>query len=89
MTNILYIKNMVCPRCISSVAFILDKLKLSYGVITLGEVYLEEELEEYTKKLLKEELRNSGFSLINDRKSQLIEKMKTLVVDKIHHSSDL
>ncbi|MDT0675567.1 helix-turn-helix domain-containing protein [Autumnicola musiva] len=89
MTNILYIKNMVCPRCISSVAFILDKLKLSYGVITLGEVYLEEELEEYTKKLLKEELRNSGFSLINDRKSQLIEKMKTLVVDKIHHSNEV
>jgi AraC-like DNA-binding protein len=38
---------------------------------------------------LKKELRNSGFSLKTDRKSQLIEKMKTLVVDKIHHSNEV
>lgn len=34
------------------------------------------------------ELQDAGFSLINDRKSQLIEQMKSLVVQKIHHSDE-
>lgn len=88
MPNTLYIKNMVCPRCITAISVILDELKISYGSIKLGEVYLERELDDPTIKLLDKELGNSGFSLINDRKSQLIEQMKSLVVDKIHHSKE-
>jgi YesN/AraC family two-component response regulator len=54
----------------------------------LGEVKSASSLDADTKSSLSKALQNSGFSLIDDRKSQLIEQMKTLVVDKIHHSSE-
>lgn len=38
MHNIIYIKNMVCPRCITAVSVILDKLGIPYNTIILGEV---------------------------------------------------
>jgi len=88
MSNIIHIKNMVCPRCIGAVSNILEELEIPYTSIKLGEVELTSSLSVETKSVVSKELQNSGFSLINDRKSQLIEQMKTLVVDRIHHSSD-
>ncbi len=88
MNDTIHIKNMVCPRCISAVSNILEQLEIPYASIKLGEVKLASILNTNTKKGLSKALQNSGFSLIDDRKSQLIEQMKTLVVDKIHHSSE-
>lgn len=79
---------MVCPRCITTVSVILNKLGIPYKTIKLGEVYLEREPDDATNKVLAEELVNSGFRLINDRKSQLIEQMKSLVIERIHHSNE-
>ncbi len=78
---------MVCPRCILAVSQILVELNITYKTIKLGEVELVSILNESKKESLSHKLQNAGFSLIDDRKSQLIEQMKTLVVDKIHHSS--
>ncbi len=78
---------MVCPRCISAVSNILEQLEIPYVSINLGEVKLVSALNANTKNGLSKALQNSGFSLIDDRKSQLIEQMKTLVVNKIHHTS--
>ncbi|WJJ96412.1 helix-turn-helix domain-containing protein [Algibacter luteus] len=88
MNEVIYIKNMVCPRCILAVSNILQERDIPYVAIKLGEVELTKPLSVETKNLFSKALQDSGFSLINDRKSQLIEQMKTLVVDKIHHSSE-
>lgn len=77
---------MVCPRCISAVSNILQELEIPYVSIKLGEVELIEPLSVKTKNTFSEALQDVGFNLINDRKSQLIEQMKTLVVDKIYNS---
>ena len=79
---------MVCPRCILAVSQILEELNITYKAIKLGEVELVSILNESEKESLSKKLQSSGFSLIDDRKSQLIEQMKNLVVDKIHHSSE-
>lgn len=88
MSEFIHIKNMVCPRCISAVSNILQKLEIPYETIKLGEVELKTPLSVETKNSFSEELQYSGFSLINNRKSQLIEQMKTLVIDKTHYSLD-
>ncbi len=88
MSETIHIKNMVCPRCISAVSNILEQLEIPYVSVKLGEVRLFSSLNAQTKNGLSNALQKSGFSLIDDRKSQLIEQMKTLVVDKIHHSSE-
>lgn len=79
---------MVCPRCISAVSKILQELGISYSSIKLGEVRLTKSLSVENKNKFSKALQEAGFNLINDRKGQLIEQMKTLVVDKIHHSSE-
>lgn len=90
MSSRIYIKNMVCPRCILAVRQILKKLNIQYLSVELGKVRLEQEIGPNALKKLKPELEAIGFSLINDRKSRLIEQMKSLVIEKIHHTgSDL
>jgi AraC-like DNA-binding protein len=88
MVKTIYIKNMVCPRCISAVSTILGELDFPYVSVSLGEVELNSALGPKKKLAFSILLEKSGFFLVNDRKSQLIEQMKTLVVDKIHHSSE-
>ena len=88
MKNIIHIKNMVCPRCIMAVQEILDNIEIPYTSVSLGEITLKKELRGDIKKDLKSRLEKLGFTIINDRKSQLIEQMKSLVVQKIHHSDE-
>ena len=79
---------MVCPRCISTVSQILSDLNLDFKTIKLGEVELISKLDELQREALARKLQGSGFNIINDRKSQLIEQMKNLVVEKVHHSNE-
>jgi AraC-like DNA-binding protein len=84
----LHIKNMVCPRCISAVQQILDDLEIHYTSVNLGEIEMQEILSADKKEDFEKAITEIGFELIDDRKSRMIEKMKNLVVQKIHHSND-
>jgi AraC-like DNA-binding protein len=84
----LHIKNMVCPRCILVVRQIFDELKIGFGKISLGEVELDESLSDESKVELSKRLKQVGFSLIDDRRSRMIDQIKQLVIDKVHHSSE-
>nr|WKN36157.1 AraC family transcriptional regulator [Tunicatimonas sp. TK19036] len=85
----LYIKNMVCPRCIMTVRQIMEQLDIPYTDVTLGEVILSHSLDANQQEQLSNALEEVGFSLIDNRKSRLIEQMKKLVIQQIHHSSDV
>ena len=76
----LYIKNMVCNRCITAVRTELGKLGLHPLSISLGEVVTEEKKlskEQYTK--LAHSLQEIGFELIDDKK--LIRKIYHALVE--------
>ncbi|NGF56097.1 helix-turn-helix transcriptional regulator [Parapedobacter sp. SGR-10] len=81
----LFIKNMVCNRCILVVKNELDKLGLGVKNITLGEVTLEEEPIPEEKKRFEEALIPLGFELIDDKKSRIIEKIKNVIIDLVHY----
>ncbi|HNR48583.1 MAG TPA: AraC family transcriptional regulator [Bacteroidia bacterium] len=80
----LFIKNMVCNRCIMVVQHELEKLGLKPLHVALGEVTLENDLTESTKSKLQEALTTLGFELIDDKKSRIIEKIKTIIIRLIH-----
>ena len=82
----LYIKNMVCDRCILVVKQELDKLNLIAASIKLGEVQLANEPNEKQLAQLKERLASVGFELLDDAKKKLIEKIKNIIVEQIHYS---
>lgn len=75
---------MVCPRCIMVVKAQLEKLGIEAQSVDLGEVTLKHTLSETTKKELNKALNEVGFSLIDDKRSRLIEQVKTLIIGLIH-----
>jgi len=83
----LYIKNMVCNRCITVVKAELNKLGIKADSIKLGEIDLHQELEEEQKQKLEELLELQGFSLIDDKRGRLIEQVKNLIIELVHHKN--
>jgi len=83
----LFIKNMVCNRCILAVRGEMDRLGLEAEVVKLGEVALVRELSQTEKTALQEALTRLGFELIGDKKSRTIERIKTVIIHLVHHPS--
>src|SRR5688572_10294261 len=84
---VLYIKNMVCGRCIAAVKSLLDTQGLPYTSVQLGEVELQNEPTAGQLSLLKEGFQQQGFELLDDSRKQLIEKIKTFVIEYVHHGA--
>ena len=79
---------MVSNRCKMVVKEELKKLDLHFVVVDLGEVEIMEITEEQREQL-KKALLKSGLELMGDKKSILIEKIKTLIIQMVHHSDTL
>ncbi len=83
----LYIKNMVCNRCVTVVRQELEKQGLHPLKVILGEVTLSEDyLSNDQLKKLDASLIASGFERMDDQKSQLIEAIKNKVIHVIHYT---
>ncbi len=84
----LYIKNMVCHRCILAVKAEAEKLGIHNADITLGQMHIHKPAADpQVMEQLKLALRSLGFEIIDDKKSRLIEKVKTIVIEGIHHNN--
>lgn len=81
----IFIKNMVCNRCIMVVQSELEKLNLDVNTVSLGRVDLNAPLQQDEKNKLKNALLPLGFELIDDRKSRIIESIKNIIIDVVHH----
>jgi AraC family transcriptional regulator len=78
---------MVCHRCKMVVKAELEKLQLHPVNVSLGEVVIEE--NQLSKEQLNElsvTLKAVGFELIDDKRSKLIEQIKTLVIVTVHNN---
>lgn len=83
----LYIKNMVCNRCIMVVQQELEKLGFSPIRILLGEVEMAQTLSDEQKSLIRRHLQVFGFELIDDKKSRLINQVKSAVIELVHQQN--
>lgn len=77
---------MVCNRCILAVTQVLCDLEIAHDAVLLGEVAIKQPLTNEQKTALKTALATLGFELIDDRKSQLIEQIKLLLVQWVQES---
>ena len=84
----LHIKNMVSLRCKMVVKSELEKMHLHFTIVELGEVEITGELSPYQQQALKDALSKFGFELMEDKKSMLIEKIKTIIIELIHYSEE-
>jgi len=85
----LYIKFMVSSRCKMMVKGALKELGLHYILVDLGVVDVMEDLSEEQKVSLQTLLLNAGNELMDDKKAMLIEKIKKVIVEIVHHSEEL
>lgn len=78
---------MVCSRCKMVVKFELEKLGLQLLSVDLGEVETLTPISDIQKYDIAEHLKSFGFELIDDKRSRTIDKIKTLIIDLVHHQN--
>ncbi|MDQ8180522.1 AraC family transcriptional regulator [Pelagicoccus sp. SDUM812005] len=80
------IKHMVCPRCIATVESIVLQLGFKVESVTLGEAWLGQRLTQDELSLLAEKLEANGFEILVSKERRLINKIKSLILERIHYS---
>ena len=85
----LYIKYMVSLRCKILVGQELDRLGLKHAVVELGTVEILSDFPDTKRALLRANLLRSGLELLDDKKSILVDKIKNVITEMIHHSDEV
>jgi len=67
----------------------LKKLGLHYVIVDLGTVEILEDITDEQREKLKSNLLKSGLELLDDKKAILIEKIKNVIIDLIHHTDEI
>ncbi len=80
---------MVSLRCKMMVKSELDRLELPYTLIELGEINLVGNLPKHKSDELELALNEIGLELLDNKKTQLVEKIKTVVIEMIHYTDEL
>lgn len=79
---------MVTLRCILVVKDALEKLGITYNEVTLGEVTLKEDPSDTQLKQIRSTLLSLDLELLEDKKTILVEQMKSLIIKLIYHSDE-
>ena len=79
---------MVCSRCKMVVKTILDEHQIITIQLNLGEVEIKEDLNEEILYELNISLKKMGFELIDDKKSRIVNKIKTIIISQVFHSNE-
>ncbi len=83
---ILHIKNMVCDRCIMVVRQQLQNIGLDVGDVNLGTAIVQPEPDSDQLSQISSQLKLLGFELLDNEKDQMVERIKSLIIEKVHHS---
>lgn len=84
----LFVKNMVCDRCIMMVKQRLDVLSIDYEKVELGEISVNKPLTDAQFSELKDDLGHLGFELLDDKKASLVSQIKSFIIKYIHGNDD-
>ncbi|HSF44766.1 MAG TPA: AraC family transcriptional regulator [Chitinophagaceae bacterium] len=84
----LYIRNMVCDRCVMAVRQVLTDEGIRYHQVKLGEVELLEQPSAAELEVISSRLRALGFELLDDKKSRIVEKIKNTIISVIHQDQE-
>jgi AraC-like DNA-binding protein len=82
----LYIKNMVCNRCIHVVKQELERVGIDNFNVSLGEVETRNPLSGEQLQQLRTGLSAHGFELLDNGKQLLIEKIRNIIIKHVHYN---
>jgi AraC-like DNA-binding protein len=79
---------MVCIRCQLVVKGELEKLNLHYNNVKIGEADIVENITPEQLEQLDIALKKSGLHLMDDKKSILVEKIKSAIIELVHYTEE-
>lgn len=79
---------MVCPRCIQAVSQVFASMGITPLDVRLGEVVVGQPLTDQQHADLQRELDALGFVLLDDQQQQLVEKIKSIIIEHVHQLED-
>lgn len=82
------IKNMVCPRCVSSVRGILNDLGIEFSNLELGRVEVISKLSASQQNKLQQKLKAQGFELLKGEEESMINVIKSIIINQVHYSDN-
>lgn len=82
----IYIQNMVCTRCKMVVKTELERLGFHDIIVSLGEAEIKEDISAEQLAGLRTALKKTGLELMDDKKSILVEKIKSIIIEMVHFS---
>jgi len=85
---IIYVKNMISQRCKIVVNNILQSFGVEAKDIMIGEVLLKEKVPVFKLMQVDAALKETGLELVFDKKSQLVQQIKNIILELIHFSSE-
>ncbi len=88
-TTSIQIRNMLCRCCIRVVRDALEKHGIVVEQITLGEARIRYNSLKVNMSTIASILKESGFELVVSREKKIVNKIKTTVVELIHHLNNM
>ena len=79
---------MVSNRCKMAVKEALSKLGFHFILVDLGEVDIMEDITAEQREQLNNELLKSGLELMDNKRAILIERIKNVIIELVHHSDE-
>ncbi len=80
---------MVSLRCKMLVTEKLQQLGFNYFTVELGEVIVLEDFSDQQREKFKRDLLESGLVLMDDKRAIIIEKIKKVIIEMVHHTEVL
>ena len=81
--KILRVKNMVCPRCIMVIEKTMEDLGFDLNDVDLGVIEFHEPITLADRDKIKKAIQPLGFELLSDKKSMLVERIKTQIIELV------
>ena len=79
----LRVKNMVCPRCIMVIEKTMEDLGFDLNDVDLGVIEFHEPITLADRDKIEKAIQPLGFELLSDRKSMLVERIKTQIIELV------
>lgn len=81
----LYIKNMVCPRCVRVVREDLEKLGIEVHDVEIGKAEISYDPDAIADIQIQDTLEKAGFELLEDRDQKILEKIKIEILELLNN----
>lgn len=86
--HVIFIKNMVCNRCILVVTEMLKDLHPTPLKVELGMAIVQKQLQPADRETIKAALEKYGFELIDDKRMRVIEQIRTAIIELVHYEDN-